>query len=81
MTEQSADLLSKIDEFLSDTGMGESYFGKCAVGNSELVGRLRNGGQVFLNTAARVDKFIKDERERRKVLNVPERASAGEAAL
>lgn len=76
MTEQSADLLSKIDKFLSDTGMGASYFGKRAVGNSELVGRLRSGGQVYLGTGAKVDEFIEKERARR---NVPERAPEKEA--
>ncbi|MBB3947081.1 hypothetical protein GGQ73_003045 [Rhizobium skierniewicense] len=69
MTEQTSQLLSKIDAFLNDTGMGESYFGKCAVGNSELVGRLRNGGKVLQDTGVKVVSFIEAERLKR---NVPE---------
>jgi len=73
-TDQSAILLSKIDAFLNDAGMGESYFGKRAVGNSELVGRLRNGRPVLQDTAVKVVEFIKAERKRR---NLPEKALQG----
>lgn len=74
MINQSAILLSKIDAFLKDARMGESYFGKRAVGNSELVGRLRNGRPVLQGTAAKVIEFIKAERTRR---NLPEKSLQG----
>jgi hypothetical protein len=35
------DLLAEIETFLRSSGMGPSYFGKVAVGNSDLVKRLR----------------------------------------
>jgi hypothetical protein len=38
-----ADLLSEIDEFLAETGMGESRFGLLAARNSRLMERLRQG--------------------------------------
>ena len=54
------DLLSEIDTFTARTGMGESYFGKLAAGNSELVPRLRRGGRVWPETEAKVRRFIHD---------------------
>lgn len=57
-------LLLEIEAFLADSGMGESYFGKKAAGNSELVARLRLNGRVWPETAARVRSFIKSERGR-----------------
>jgi hypothetical protein len=55
-------LLDEIEAFLSETGMGESYFGKRATGNSELVFRLRDGKRVWPETAAKVRCFIKRRR-------------------
>lgn len=51
-------LLQEIDAFLADSGMGESYFGKKATGNSEVVARLRRGGRVWPDTEARLRSFI-----------------------
>jgi hypothetical protein len=55
------DLLSDIEDFLAATGMGPSYFGKQAVGNSEIVARLRSGGRVWPETEAALRRFM-DER-------------------
>lgn len=55
-------LLQDIDAFLSETRMGESYFGKKAAGNSELVSRLRAGGRIWPETETRVRSFILTER-------------------
>lgn len=52
------DLLKDIEDFLSRTGMGETYFGKRAARNSELVARLRNGGRVWPETEKAVRSFI-----------------------
>lgn len=38
--------------------MGPSYFGKRAVGNSELVERLKSGGRVWPETERKVLSFI-----------------------
>lgn len=51
-------LLADIERFLSDTGMGASYFGKASINNSELVRRLRHGGRVWPETEARVRAFM-----------------------
>ena len=53
-------LLREIESFLSQTGMGASYFGKAAVGNSEVVHRLRKGGRVWPETAEKARKFISE---------------------
>lgn len=52
------DLLEEIDTFIAETGMGEKYFGKKAVGNSEVVPRLRNGGRVWPETERAIRDFI-----------------------
>lgn len=51
-------LLGLVEAFLSETGMGASYFGKVSVGNSELVHRLRRGGRVWPETERRIRSFI-----------------------
>lgn len=51
-------LLEVVEDFLSDSKLGESYFGKVSVGNSELVKRLRNGGRVLVETDQKVRSFI-----------------------
>lgn len=51
-------LLEKIDEFLSETGLSESYVGKMGAGNSEVVGRLRSGGRVWPETEAKLRSFM-----------------------
>ena len=58
-------LLQEIVDFLDQTGMGVSYFGKKAVGNSELVSRLRSGCEIKRRTEAGVRKFIEAETKRR----------------
>jgi hypothetical protein len=51
-------LLDEIEAFLSETGMGPSYFGKQAVRNSEIVARLRAGGRVWPETEAQLRAFM-----------------------
>lgn len=58
-------LLNEIDAFLTETGMGPSYFGKRAAGNTEIVARLRSGRRIWPDTAARVREFMSAERKRR----------------
>ncbi len=54
----SAKLLAEIDGFLARSGMAETTFGAKAANNSKLVGRLRSGGSVSLETAARIREFM-----------------------
>lgn len=51
-------LLQEIEAFLADQAMGASYFGKIAVGNSELVPRLRRGGRIWPETEAKARSFM-----------------------
>lgn len=73
MTEKPATILDEIEAFLSTTGMGASYFGRMATGNTELVPRLRSGGRIWPETEAKVRAFIRAER--RKRTSPQERAS------
>lgn len=74
----SNQLLDEIRAFLAETGMGPSYFGRIATGNSELVARLEAGKDVTLSTAEAVRAFI----AKRRAGNPPQTsdASATEAA-
>lgn len=63
MTFTHKNLLAEIEAFLASSGMGESYFGKAAAKNSELVARLRAGRRVWPETEARVLSFIRVRRE------------------
>lgn len=58
----ATDLLSEIREFLVETKMGPSYFGKAACGNSELVTRLESGRRVWPDTEEKVRAFIAERR-------------------
>jgi hypothetical protein len=61
-------LLSEIEGFLAETGMGPAYFGKSAVGNTEIVKRLRNGRSVTLATARSVRDFMAKHRQAEEVM-------------
>lgn len=67
----ASDLLSEIHDFLAETGMGPSYLGKQAVGNSEIVKRLEAGRTIQLDTAEKLRAFMRAKRAER----VPEAAS------
>ena len=52
------DLIQEIDAFLAETGMGVSYFGKLATGNSEVVPRLKAGRPVLTSTVEKLRSFM-----------------------
>lgn len=52
------DLLTTIQAFLAETGMGPSYFGKVSCGNSEVVSRLERGGRIWPDTEAKIRAFM-----------------------
>lgn len=62
MTHKSSLLLRDIERFLDESGMAETYFGKRAVGNSELVSRLRGGGRIWPETEEKARAFMKVRR-------------------
>lgn len=47
-----------LEAFLSKTGMGPKYLGKAAVGNSEVVPRLRAGRRVWPETEEKLLSFM-----------------------
>lgn len=60
------ELLSEIEAFLAESGMGETYFGKAAVGNSEVVPRIRKGGRVWPETENGLRSFIANRQRARQ---------------
>lgn len=66
MNKRNGNILFLVNEFLNETGMGPAYFGKKSVGNSELVKRLRNGGDVFSCTERRVRNFMREYRKAKR---------------
>lgn len=68
----SQKLLKEIEEFLSETGMGPTYFGKAAMNSSELVPRLRRGGRVWPETEQKVRLFIRTQRKTRQAVEAAE---------
>lgn len=71
-------LLTDIEAFLRDTGMGEYRFGLLAARNGRLIQRMRvpgrNGraGRVWPETEERIRKFMSDERIRRSAREAAE---------
>lgn len=63
MTNTPNTLLDEIEAFLARFPMGESYFGKRAVGNSEVVARLRSGGRVWPETEQALRAFMASKTE------------------
>ena len=56
-------LLDEIREFIKSSGMGPSYFGTLACGNSNLLRNLESGKTVTLRTAERVRTFMNSRKE------------------
>ena len=54
-------LLRDIAEYCRGAGIAESTFGRLAVNDGKLVGRLRLGGRVTTDTVERVRAFIARE--------------------
>ena len=63
-------LLERIERYCSDRDIAESTFGRWAVNDGKLVGRLRRGGTVTLTTVSRIESL----------LNAPESPTTGAAA-
>src|SRR6266704_994340 len=55
-------LLSEIADYCRRVGMAESTFGRRAVNDGKLVGRLRTGGRVTMETVERVRAFMSEHR-------------------
>lgn len=57
------ELVNAVDQFTAATGLKDSYLGKRAVGNSELIGRLRSGGQCLPATEQKLREFMRQRLE------------------
>src|SRR2546428_3220948 len=77
-------LLSEIADYCRRVGMAESTFGRRAVNDGKLVGRLRIGGRVTMETVERVRTFMSEHRtiENRGLVRLRSSASSlsGDAA-
>lgn len=62
MSKHQKSLIEEIDAFLERSGMGPTYFGKAAVGNSEVVARLRSNGRVWPETEKKLRAFMRANR-------------------
>lgn len=51
-------LLDGIEKFCTERGLNEGTFGLRAAGDSRLVKRIRDGGNLTLATADRIEAFI-----------------------
>lgn len=71
------DLLSEVEAFLVESGLGEHRFGILAVRNGRLVERLRDGRRIWPDTEEKVRAFI---RSRRKIARKSASHPHGEAA-
>jgi hypothetical protein len=80
LTSPEKPLLEEIEAFLNATGLGASYLGKRAVGNSELVGRLRNGGRVWPETDEALRDFMAKYRESKAAKSADGDETSGAAA-
>ena len=58
-------LLTEIEAFLEETGIGPTYLGKASVNNSDLVENLRKGGDCLTGTVQKVREFMKKQRASR----------------
>jgi hypothetical protein len=51
-------LLQEISDYCRQTGLAESTFGRRAVNDGKLAGRLRNGGRITTDTLDRIHNFM-----------------------
>src|SRR5277367_4634814 len=52
------ELLQEISDYCRQTGLAESTFGRRAVNDGKLTGRLRNGGRITTDTLDRIHGFM-----------------------
>ncbi len=64
MPAMSYKLLTDIEEFRRETGIGEYRFGILAVRNGRLIERLKAGRRIWPETEAEIRAFMISERRR-----------------
>ena len=53
------EILSRIEKYIAETGMGPSYFSVVSTGSASTVTRMRAGSDISMNTAAKILTFLK----------------------
>lgn len=61
-----AQLLADIEAFIAKHDLRASYFGRDVCGDFSLVNRLRRGGDVRLETADKIRRYMADYKPRPK---------------
>ena len=62
MKSQNVSLLEKIEEFCRKANIAESTFGYLVVNDGKLCNRLRNGKDVTMNTANKIQMYIHENK-------------------
>jgi hypothetical protein len=75
MTERQK-LLADIEAFIEKAGLAASKFGVLTMNDPAFVGRLRSGGDVRTETAAKIRAFIRDHQK----LEAPKRRAEARVA-
>lgn len=70
------EILSEIQDFVSETGMAESAIGRRAVGSPHLVARLKAGQGITIDTLDAVRSFMAQTRADRAASAPGERGAA-----
>ncbi len=81
---QRSEILDEIAGYCRVAGLAESTFGRRAVNDGKLVGRIRDGGRISAKTLDRIRTFISDnppEENAREVLIAPVRGNGGASTL
>ena len=62
MKSQNVSLLEKIEDFCRKANIAESTFGYLVVNDGKLCSRLRNGKDVTMNTANKIQMYIDENK-------------------
>ena len=62
MKSQNVSILEKIEDFCRKANIAESTFGYLVVNDGKLCSRLRNGKDVTMNTANKIQMYIDDNK-------------------
>ena len=62
MKSQNVSLLEKIEDFCRKANIAESTFGYLVVNDGKLCSRLRNGKDVTMNTAKKIQMYIEENK-------------------
>lgn len=59
---ETHDMISRIEKFCAERGISVTTFGRKAVNDGKFIQRLRNGGDITLTTARKVEQALARER-------------------